>query len=118
MVVIELDRLAHGLFEGADAGVAVLMEDPGLQRHAGGRAEGARRRTARRRCCSARWRWAPIASSAWCGGRRPGRSLPQQAVGDHLVLRRGGDDEFAGGLVVRMVDRSAATGAPGRASSG
>ena len=30
--------------------------------------------------------------------------LPQQAVGDHLVFRRRGDQKFAGGLVVGVID--------------
>ena len=41
-----------------------------------------------------------------CVMRRPsrGRSLHQQTVGDHLVAGGRGDEEFAGGLVVGVVD--------------
>ena len=47
----ELDGLARGLFERDDAVFAILREDPGLQRHAGGGARNGARRIAPRRYC-------------------------------------------------------------------
>ena len=103
-IAVELDGLARGGFEGGDAGVAILMEDPGLERNARGHAEMPR----------GELRHADIVQPRGDGhGLLPVREAPavaqvdlflEQPVGHHLVLGGRGDEEFAGGLVVGMVD--------------
>ena len=100
----ELDRLARGLLEGEDAVVAILREDPGLQGHAGGGAEMARGELRDADIVEPRrdrYGFLPMGHAAAVAEIE---FLLQQAVGHHLIFGGRGDQEFAGGLVVGVID--------------
>ena len=103
-IAVELNDLPRGGFEGRNAGISILMEDPGFERNAGGYAEVPR----------GELRDADVVQPRGDGhGLFPVRDPPavsqidlflKQTIGHHLVPGGGGDQEFAGRLVVGMVD--------------
>ena len=98
-------RAPRQILEDPQAGVAVLRKRPRLQldalHHAGmvHRESGDPQRVEPR---GNRHRLPPVREAA-CVGQIT--LLDEQPVGHDLVLRRSGDDELAGRLVVRVVDR-------------
>ena len=104
MIAVEIDRLPHYAIKRAYASLPILMKHPRFQRNAMrdpkmprselGHPDGIQPRRDRHGLLPVR-QPAPIAEI--------GRLL-QQTIRNHLINRGRGDDEFAGGLVVRMVD--------------
>ena len=100
----EFDGLARGLLEGEDAVVAILREDPGLEGHAGGGSEMACGELRDADIVEPRrdgYGFLPVGHSAAVAEIE---FLLQQAVGHHLIFGGRGDQKFAGGFVVGVID--------------
>ena len=105
VATVEFDGLARRRFEGADAGVAVLVVDPGLERHSRDGAEMARselRHADVVEPCGDRHGLVPVCEAAAVAKVD---LFFERPIRHHLILRRSGHDEFARRFVVRVVDR-------------
>ena len=100
----ELHGLARGFFEGDDAVVAILREDPGLQRHAGGGREMARGELRHADIVEPRRDGHGLLPVGHSAAVAEIEFLLQQAVGHHLIFGGRGHQELAGGLVGGVID--------------
>ena len=110
----ELDGLARGIFEGEDAVVAVLREDPGFERHAGGGGEMARGEGGDADIVQPAGDGHGLLPMGHAAAIAEIEFLNECAVGDDLISRGRGDQKLAGGLVGGVIDHGQPLAREGR----
>src|SRR5437870_8308482 len=103
-VAIKLHGLPRGLFKRRYTLVTVLMKNPSLQRHTGGRAEVARSKLRHANVVQPRGNRRGLSPMRYAASIAEVDLFLKDAVRHHLISRWRGDDELAGGFVVGVID--------------